>query len=43
MEVHLGETRFDDDEWVRHAIVWINGKRWEGTLREQPDADQRKR
>jgi hypothetical protein len=31
MEVHLGEIRHTS-QYYRHAIIWINGKRWEGDL-----------
>jgi hypothetical protein len=37
MEVHLGEIRDNANpnilpERLRHCIIWLNGKRWEGDL-----------
>lgn len=32
MEIHLGETHTDHTQHTRHAIVWLNGRRWEGDL-----------
>jgi hypothetical protein len=31
-EIHLGETHTDHTHHTRHAIVWLNGRRWEGDL-----------
>jgi hypothetical protein len=43
MEVHLGEvTELLSPTRVRHCIIWLNGKRWEGTLQEvKPDGERR--
>lgn len=34
MEIHLGETSsgHGQRQRQRHAIIWINGRRWEGEL-----------
>ena len=48
MEVHLGEAyigyntnQFSEGKDLaspaRHCIIWHNGKRWEGTLFEEPE------
>ena len=31
-EIHLGESHTDHGQHARHAIVWLNGRRWEGDL-----------
>jgi hypothetical protein len=42
MEVHLGEVSMEAEPGtrtieVRYCIIWINGKRWAGTLVEEPE------
>jgi hypothetical protein len=32
MELHCGEVYADGITYKRHFILWLNGKRWEGTL-----------
>ena len=32
MEIHIGEAHTDHGQHARHAIVWLNGRRWEGDL-----------
>ncbi|MGA2412744.1 MAG: hypothetical protein ABSG46_20470 [Candidatus Binataceae bacterium] len=46
MEIHLGEAFGPLEEqagWqlntARHCIIWMNGKRWEGTLFEHTERD----
>jgi hypothetical protein len=32
MEIHVGEVYAKELQHKRHCIIWLNGKRWEGTL-----------
>jgi hypothetical protein len=33
IDIHLGEIRsIWTERRYRHCIIWLNGKRWEGTL-----------
>jgi hypothetical protein len=48
-EIHLGEifvkeypgeqVEYETAGHARHCIIWINGKRWEGDLRENTQRD----
>ena len=42
MEMHVGEVHEvtdGDRRWGRFVIIWINGKRWQGTLTDRTDLD----